>query len=68
MPFFTTLIPDDKYSLCNREKLPQLIQMQLSKKLNIFSQFFAALLHSAHSVSNISQQKMSLIVSIFRKL
>ena len=39
--FVTTLTGDDKYCLRNNEYLPQPIQMQLSKKKNTFSQFFA---------------------------
>ena len=38
--FFYTLIADDKYSLPNKDKLLQLIQMQLSRKQKTFSQFF----------------------------
>ena len=38
--FFNTLNADDKYCLRNSEKLRQPIQMQLSKKQNIFPQFF----------------------------
>ena len=38
--FVNTLTPNDKYSLCNSEYLPQRIQMQLSKKRrNVFSFF-----------------------------
>ena len=43
-PFFNLLILDDKYSLGNRENLLQPIQMQLSKKRQIFSRFFTAFL------------------------
>ena len=34
--FVNTLSADDKYSLCNSEKLPQPIQMQSSKKHEYF--------------------------------
>ena len=35
---------DDEYSLRNSENLPQPIQMHLSKKKNLFYEFFARLL------------------------
>ena len=38
--FFYTLIADDKYSLPNKDKLLQLIQMQLSQKKKLFPNFF----------------------------
>ena len=42
--FVNLLTPDDKYSLAvKRENLTQQIQMQCSKKLNVFSEFFTAL-------------------------
>ena len=44
MNTFTT---DDKYSLLNRDKLTQPIQMQLSQKQKTFSQFFCAFLKSS---------------------
>ena len=40
--FVNTLSAVDKYSLPNREYLTQPIQMQLSQKLKIFSQFLSA--------------------------
>ena len=48
--FVITSNADDKYSLRNRKKLPQPIQLQLSKKQKNFSQFFSAYLKS---ISNI---------------
>ena len=44
--FVNKLIPDDKYPLLNRDKLTQPIQIQLSKKEKIFSQFFPLFLKS----------------------
>ena len=41
-PFVNTLSAVGKYSLPNREYLTQTIQMQLSQKLKIFSQFLSA--------------------------
>ena len=40
------LTPDDKYSLGNRENLPQQMQMELFKEPKTISQFFAAFLKS----------------------
>ena len=48
--FVNTSNADDKYSLRNTKKLPQPIQLQLSKKQKNFSQFFSAYLKS---ISNI---------------
>ena len=47
--FVNTLTVSDKYSLLNRNKLKQQIQMQLSQKQNTFSQFFSAFLKSTLS-------------------
>ena len=44
--FPNTLSADGKYSLLNRDKLTQPIQMQLSRKQKTFSQFFCAFLKS----------------------
>ena len=43
-PFLNLLTLHDKYSLGNRENLLQPIQIQLSKKRQIFSDFFTAFL------------------------
>ena len=45
--FPNTLIGDGKYSLFNRDNLTQPIQMQVSRKQETFSQFFAAFLKSS---------------------
>ena len=42
--FVNTLTADDKYSLLNRDNLPQSIQMQLCQKQKTFSQFSSAVL------------------------
>ena len=42
--FVNTLTSDENYSLCNRENLPQPIEMQLSKNLKTFCQFCTAFL------------------------
>ena len=40
--FLNTLTADDKYSLISRDNWMQTIQMHLSLKQKIFSQFFSA--------------------------
>ena len=47
-PFLITLTADDKYFLISEEKWMQTIQMHLSQKLNIFSEFFSAVLENLH--------------------
>ena len=42
--FVNTFTADDKYSVLNRDNLTQPIQMQLSQKQKVFSQYFSALL------------------------
>ena len=44
-PFLKQFTPDDKYSLITRDKWMQTIQMILSRKENIFSQFFMRFLN-----------------------
>ena len=39
-PFLNTLTADDKYSLISRDKRMETIQMYLSQKPKIFSEFF----------------------------
>ena len=43
-PFVNTLTPAEKYCLDNRKALKKPVQIQLSKELMIFSEFFAAAL------------------------
>ena len=40
--FVNTLTADDKYSLLNRDNLPQQNRTQLTQKQKAFSQFFLA--------------------------
>ena len=54
--FFGTLTANEKYSLCNRENLLQTIQMELSKKQNIFSGTFAEFLKST-SIFELFEEK-----------
>ena len=42
--FVNTLSGDDKYSLLNRDNLTKPIQILISQKVKIFSQFFSAYL------------------------
>ena len=44
--FINKLTPDDKYSLLNRDKVKQPIQILLSEKQKSFSQFFSSFLKS----------------------
>ena len=44
--FVNTLTVDDKHYLLNRDNLTQPIQIQLSQKQKIFSEFFFAFLKS----------------------
>ena len=66
-PFANTLTADDKYSLISRDKRMQKIQMHLSQKPKIFSQFFSAFLESALNFEHF-QTKMTLIAYVFPKL
>ena len=44
--FVNTLTVNDKHYVINRDNLPQPIQMELSQKQKLFSQFFFAFLKS----------------------
>ena len=66
-PFLNTLTADDKYSLISRDKWMQTIQMHLSQKQKIFSDFFRALFESAINFEHF-QKKMTLIAYVFPKL
>ena len=46
-PFLNTLTANDKYSLNSKEKWMEKLQMHLSQKENIFSEFFSPFLESA---------------------
>ena len=54
-----TLTPDEKYFPCNREKLPKPIQMQLYKKLNIFSKFFTRFLKFKTNFKHLKKKRES---------
>ena len=65
--FLHTLTPNDKYSLNSKDKGMQKIQMHLSQKQNIFSQFLSAFFESALNLE-LFQKKMTLIAYVFPKL
>ena len=66
-PFLNTLTADQKYSFISRGKWMQAIQMHLSQKQSIFSQFCCAFFESALNLEDF-QKKMSLIAYVFPKL
>ena len=66
-PFLHTLTANEKYSLISKDKWMQTIQMDLSQKRKIFSQFFSAIFESALNFGYF-QKKMTLIAYVFPKL
>ena len=66
-PFLNTLTADESYSLISRDKWMQTIQMHLSQKQKIFSDFFPAFFESAINLEHF-QKKMALIAYVFPKL
>ena len=52
-----TLTADDKYFLLNRDNILQLLQMQLSRKQNTFSEFFSAFLEPRFNFENSQKKK-----------
>ena len=62
--FFNTFTADDKYSVINRDNSMPTIQMHLSQKQKIFSQFFSAFFKSALNSEHF-QKKMTLIAYVF---
>ena len=65
--FVNPLTADDKYSLLNRGNLFEHLQMQLSEKQKIFSEFFFAFSKFSFNFE-LFQQKVSLIADVFLKL
>ena len=65
--FLKTLTADDKYSLISKDNWLQTIQMHLSKKQNIFSEFLSAFSESALNFEHF-QKKMTLIAYAFPNL
>ena len=58
---------NDKYSLNRQDKGMETIQMHLSQKQNIFSEFFSAFFQSALNFEHF-QKEMTLIAYVFPKL
>ena len=65
--FLNTLTTGDNYSLVTRDNWMQTIQMHLSQKQNIFSEFFSAFFESALNFEHF-QKEMPLIAYVFPKL
>ena len=65
--FLNKLTANDKYSLNSKDKWMQTIQMHLSQKQNIFSDFFCAFFESPLNFEHF-QTKMTLIAYVFPKL
>ena len=61
--FLHALTANDKYSLNSKDKGMQKIQMHLSQKQNIFSQFFSAFFECALNFEHF-QKKMTLIAYV----
>ena len=66
-PFRNTVTACDKYSITSRDNWMQTMQMHLSQKQNIFSEFFSAFFESALNLEHF-QKKMTLIAYVFPKL
>ena len=54
--FINTLTADERYSLHNRKTLRQPIQLQLSKRQKIFSEFFAAYLKCTSNFEHFEEK------------
>ena len=65
--FFNTSTADDKYSVISRNNSMHTIQMHLSQKQKIFSQFFSAFFESALNFENF-EKKRTFIAYVFPKL
>ena len=65
--FLNTLTTGDNYSLVTRDNWMQTIQMHLSQKQNVFSQFFTAFFKFALNFEYF-RKKMTLIAYVFSKL
>ena len=65
--FFNTFTAYDKYYLISRDNWMQTIQMHLSQKQKILSEFFSAFFESALNFEHF-QKKMTLMAYVFPKL
>ena len=66
-PFLNTLTADDKYSVISKDKWMETIQMHLSQKQKICSEFFSMFSESALNFEHF-QKEMTLIAYWFPKL
>ena len=64
--FLNTLTTGDNYCLVTKDNWMQTIQMHLSQKQKIFSEFFSAFFESALNFKHF-QKKMPLIPYVFPK-
>ena len=64
---FNTLTANYEYSRNHTDDLPLPVQMQLSGKLKIFSQFFIGFFESTLNFEHF-EKKISLIAQVFLKL
>ena len=65
--FPNILTADDKYSVVSRDNLMQAIQVLLSQKQTVFSQYFCAFFKSALNFIDF-QKRMTLVAYVFPKL
>ena len=65
--FLNTLTANDKYSVNSKDKWMQTIQMLLSQKQNIFSEFLSVFFESVLNFEHF-QTKITLIAYVFPKL
>ena len=63
-----TLTLHEKYSLGNREDLPQQIQLQLSKKPKTISEFLAVFLKFRSNIYYFEKKLIKIIAYVFPKL
>ena len=59
------MTPDEKCFLFNRENLQELIQMILSKKMNIFSQYATAFLKTTFNFKHFETKDQSYTLPFF---
>ena len=65
--FLNTLTTGDNYSLVSRDNWMETIQMHLSQKQKVLSEFFAAFFEFALNFEHF-EKKMTLIAYVFPKL
>ena len=65
--FTNTLSWDSKHSLLNRDNLTLPIQMEVSRKQEIFSRIFPAFLKSDLNFEHFEKKQMSLMAEVFPK-